>query len=44
MGVMCDFYEKLYFLNKVFDNCIDEYLLFVEIDNKFSEYDVNFCE
>lgn len=43
MGVMCDFYEKLYSSNKVSDNCIDEYLSSVEIYNELSENDANFC-
>lgn len=42
MGVMCDFYEKLYSSNKVSDNCFDENLSSVEIDNVLSENDANF--
>lgn len=38
------FYENLNFLNKVFDNCINEYLLLVEFEKVFYEIYVSFCE
>lgn len=37
MSVMCDFYKKSYSSNKVSDNCIDEYLSSVKLDNVLSE-------